>query len=622
MKLYTNIRSWRWILLGSAAVIVLASLWYTSILVRKVKVEEERKIRIWAEAIERRVGLVNYTDEYFENLKEVERQRVRLWAEAIRQKAMVVNYTNDFFQKISEEERKRVELWAEANRVVSRADTMQELSFYLQILAGNTTIPIVITDEFGNIRTAANTDFDPSKVRQLSGKLKREFSNFAPIVSDNFGLINIIYYKESKLYSELRSMLDELTESFINDVVINAASVPVIITDTSRRVVITHGNIDTAYLTPEELPLMIQRMERENPPIEVSLTGKGSNLIFYENSVFYNSLREILDNHVQKFLEEVVTNSTAVPVIITDSAGSKVVAYGGGLAPDDFSSPEMLSRLIRKMESHNTPIIIHLPVQGKRMILYEDSFLLTQIRYYPIVQFLIIGIFIFAIYVLLNLTRRSEQDQVWAGMAKEAAHQLGTPISSLMAWVELLRMKEADQQIVDEILKDVDRLEAITGRFSKIGSTPDLTPQPVCEWIQESVSYMKARTSSKITYHFNPDDDTRDIIIPLNSNLFQWVIENLLRNAVDAIEGSGSITIVVRDVGKNIIVDVEDTGKGIPKSKLKVVFSPGYTTKMRGWGLGLSLSERIIRKYHNGKIFVKSSVPDKGTTFRIILKKQ
>jgi two-component system, sporulation sensor kinase D len=622
MKLYTNIRAWRWILLGSAVVIVIASLWYTSTLVRKVKVEEERKVRIWAEAIERRVGLVNYTDEYFENLKDVERQRVRLWAEAIRQKAMVVNYTNDFFQKISEEERKRVALWAEANRVVSRADTAQELSFYLQILAGNTTIPIVITDELGNIRTAANTSFDPAKVKVLSGALKREFSNYAPIVSDNFGLINIIHYKESKLYSELRTMLDELTESFISDVVVNAASVPVVITDTSRRVVITHGNIDTGLLTPENLPLLIQRMERENPPIGVSLTRKGSNLIFYENSVFYNSLREILDNHVQKFLEEVVTNATAVPVIITNSSGSDVVAFGGGVTPGDFSDASKLERLIKRMASHNTPIAINLPVQGERLIYYEDSFLLTQIRYYPIVLFLIIGIFIFAIYVLLNLTRRSEQDQVWAGMAKEAAHQLGTPISSLMAWVELLRLKDSDTEIVNEIQKDVDRLEAITGRFSKIGSTPDLTIQPLCPLIDESVKYMKARTSSKIVYEFTPDENIRNLQVPLNANLLQWVIENLLRNAVDAIEGEGSITIRCQEVGKKVWIDVEDTGKGIPKSKLRVVFNPGYTTKKRGWGLGLSLSERIIRKYHNGKIFVKSSTPDKGTVFRIILKKQ
>ncbi len=621
MKRYANIRYWRWILLGSAAVIVIASLWYTNLLVRKIKVEEERKVRIWAEAIERRVGLVNYTDDFFERLKDVERQRVTLWAEAIRQKARLVNYTNEFFQLISNEERKRVELWAEANRIVSRADTGQELSFYLQILAGNTTIPIVVTDEFGNIRTAANVDFDPARIKVLSGALKKEFSGYAPIVSDNFGLINMIYYKESKLYTELRQMLDELTESFISDVVENAASVPVVITDTTRFQVITYGNIDPSKVGPDSLQGLLASMEKDNPPIEITLAGKSKSLIFYENSFFYNSLKEVLDNHIQKFLEEVVTNATAVPVIITDSTRSEVVAFGGGLEHIDFDTPEKLARQLRAMMSHNPPIEIHLPIQGTRFIHYEDSYLLNQIRYYPIVQFLIIGIFIFAIYVLLNLTRRSEQEQVWAGMAREAAHQLGTPVSSLMAWLELLKMKEINQPITDEIIKDVKRLESIAERFSKIGSMPDLTPCSPYQVIVESVDYMKVRTSSKITYQVLAGDTVKNLHIPLNKNLFQWVVENLLRNAVDAIGNEGIITISCMDHDKNIMVDVEDTGKGIPKSKMKMVFIPGYTTKKRGWGLGLSLSERIIRNYHKGKIFVKSSVPDKGTVFRIILKK-
>lgn len=621
MKLYTNIRKWRWILLGLALVIVFASLWYTNLLVRKIKVEEERKVRIWAEAIERRVGLVNYTDDYFEKLKRVERERVRLWTEAIRQKSTVVRYTNDFFDKISNEERKRVELWAEANRIVSRADTGQELSFYLQILAGNTTIPIVITDEEGNIRTSANVDFDPSKVKKLSGALKKEFSGFAPIVSDNFGLINVIYYKESKLYSELRTMLDELTESFISDIVANAASVPVLVTDTARTKVITSGNIDTSLLSEKNLPGLIAGMEQENPPIAISLGSRTPSLVFYENSRFYNTLKEIIDNHVQKFLEEVVSDASAVPVIITDSTRSKVVAFGGGVGSSDFDTPEKLNALVKNMTSHNPPIEINLPVQGKRFILYEDSFLLTQIRYYPLIQFLIIGLFIFAIYILLNLTRRSEQDQVWAGMAREAAHQLGTPISSLMAWIELLRSGVSSAVTTDEITKDIDRLEAIAERFSKIGSTPELQQEQLFDVVQESVDYMRIRTSRKIIYTLYADETIKALRIPLNRNLFQWVIENLLRNAVDAMGTEGVIAISLMDGGKNILIDVEDTGKGIPKSKLKIVFAPGYTTKKRGWGLGLSLSDRIIRKYHKGKIFVKSSVPDRGTTFRIVLAK-
>jgi len=621
MKLYTNIRAWRWILLVSAAIIVTASLWYTSLLIREVKIEEERKVRIWAEAIERRVGLVNYTDTYFENLKDVERERVKLWAEAIRQKALLVNYTNRFFTKISNEERKRVALWAEANRIVSRADTAQELSFYLQILAGNTSIPIVITDENQNIRTAANVDFDPEEVTALTGELKRQFSEYPPIVSDNFGLINMIYYKESRLYTELRNVLENLTESFISDVALNTLSVPVVVTDTSRSKVITYGNVDTTLLRPDRLPALIRQMERDNPPIEISLAGDVKNLIFYENSVFYNSLKEILDNHIETFLDEVVTHATAVPVIITDMDQLEVVAFGGGLQESDIATPEKLARRLKKMGSQNTPIAINLPVQGRRLIHYEDPFLLTQIRYYPIIQFLIIGLFILAAYVLLNVTRRSEQDRVWAGMAKETAHQLGTPISSLMAWFELLKVKETAPEITEEMVKDVHRLEAIAGRFSKIGSIPELKPTDVCSVVEESVNYMKARTSSRISYTLITDPELRGTEIPLSVNLFQWVLENLLRNAVDAIGTDGGIIIRCANQHKHVVVDIEDTGRGIPKSKLRMVFIPGYTTKKRGWGLGLSLSDRIIRKYHKGKIFVKNSVLDKGTTFRIVLNK-
>lgn len=622
MKFKKHIRSWRWILLGTAAIIITGSLWYTNLLVKKMKTEEERKVRIWAEAIERRVGLVNYTDDYFERLKNVERQRVTLWAEAIQQKAKLVNYTNEFFEKISNEERKRVEIWAEANRIVSRADTAKELSFYLQILAGNTTIPIVITDEHGNIRTAANVDFDLSETKKLSGELKREFSYYAPIVSDNFGLINVIYYKESKLYSELRAMLDELTESFISDIVENAASVPVLITDTSKTEVITYGNIEEEMLTKEKLPILINKMAQENPPIEIALTGRTKNFVFYENSFFYKSLKEILDSHIQKFIEEVVTNSTAVPVLITDSTKTEVTAFGGGLTSTDVNTPEKIESLVKTMTSQNNPIDIKLPGQDRRYILYKDSTLLTQVRYYPIVQFLIIGVFILAIYVLLNVTRRSEQDQVWAGMAKEAAHQLGTPISSLMAWLELLKMKQANQPITDEIIKDVKRLEVITERFSKIGSMPALVPINLFNLINESVDYMKMRTSNKIKYSVFADEKLKNTEIPVNKNLFQWVIENLLRNSVDAIVNDGKINVHYLDQGRNVVIDVEDNGKGIPKSKFNMIFMPGYSTKKRGWGLGLSLSKRIIKNYHKGKIFVKSSVIDKGTTFRVILKKQ
>jgi two-component system, sporulation sensor kinase D len=209
---------------------------------------------------------------------------------------------------------------------------------------------------------------------------------------------------------------------------------------------------------------------------------------------------------------------------------------------------------------------------------------------------------------------------VWVGMSKETAHQLGTPLSSLMAWVEYMKMKELDEEMIAELEKDVNRLNIITERFSKIGSSPELTVQNVYTVVEESADYMRARSPRKVNIYFS-EQTQKEVDVPLNAPLFAWVVENLFRNAVDAMEGSGQLIISIMEQGKHVVIDVEDTGKGIPRSKLKTVFQPGFTTKKRGWGLGLSLSKRIIEIYHGGKIFVKESVPNKGTTFRIVLNK-
>ena len=223
-------------------------------------------------------------------------------------------------------------------------------------------------------------------------------------------------------------------------------------------------------------------------------------------------------------------------------------------------------------------------------------------------------------YLLFSTSRRSEQNQVWAGLAKETAHQLGTPLSSMMAWVDYLETKDIDSETIEELRKDVNRLSTITDRFSKIGSNPSLVPENVVSVIYNSVSYLKTRTSQKINYSINVMPE-QSIVIPLNLQLFEWVIENLVKNAVDAMTRQGKITIVILEEEKVVTIDISDTGKGIPRNMFKTIFNPGYTSKQRGWGLGLSLSKRIINEYHKGKIFVKSSVTGKGTTFRIVLKK-
>jgi signal transduction histidine kinase len=223
-------------------------------------------------------------------------------------------------------------------------------------------------------------------------------------------------------------------------------------------------------------------------------------------------------------------------------------------------------------------------------------------------------------YLAFSSSRQAEQNQVWVGMSKETAHQLGTPISSLVAWIELLKMKNLDEKIISEVSKDIQRLETITERFSKIGSAPKLVPFSLIHVLNSSVDYIKSRTSDKVKFIFI-DRTENQCVIPLNTSLFAWVIENLCKNAVDAMQGEGTITIEVNEFVDRAEIEMTDTGKGIPKSKFKTVFKPGYTTKKRGWGLGLSLAKRIIEQYHTGKIFVKDSELGKSTTFCILLKK-
>jgi signal transduction histidine kinase len=232
----------------------------------------------------------------------------------------------------------------------------------------------------------------------------------------------------------------------------------------------------------------------------------------------------------------------------------------------------------------------------------------------------IISIFILVAYFAFSFARKAEQDQVWVGMAKETAHQLGTPLSSLIAWIEYLKMKDVDPNTLADMKKDVSRLETITERFSKIGSVPELNPENIVSVLDESIDYTRSRSSKKVEFTYNTGELT-DLQIPMNIPLFAWVIENLFRNAIDAMEGTGAITVDLIEESDSVIIDVTDTGKGIARTKFDTVFQPGYTSKKRGWGLGLSLTKRIVEQYHSGKIVVKSSEIGKGTTFRITLNK-
>ena len=317
------------------------------------------------------------------------------------------------------------------------------------------------------------------------------------------------------------------------------------------------------------------------------------------------------------FIFSVIENNNTVPVILTDSAGA-IVSYRN-LDTTKVDRKNYLSNQLADMREKNDSLIIDLGDGDKNYIYYSDSTVLKMLVYFPFIQLGVIMLFILVSYFAFSYSRKAEQNKVWIGLSKETAHQLGTPTSSLNAWVELLKHDVNRESIVEELEKDAKRLEKITERFSKIGSKPVLVPTNLSQTLQNSVNYLKNRSSHKINIVI--DNPAQEVQIPLNESLFEWVIENLCKNAMDALEGEGTITIRVQDNTQIIYVDVSDTGKGIPKSKHKTIFKPGYTTKQRGWGLGLSLSKRIVETYHEGKIFVLNSEPDKGTTFRIVLKK-
>ncbi len=501
MKHYYRRRRWKWLLFFAATLIFTGLMLYSNWLVSKMSADEKKKIE--------------------------------LWADAIQQKAILVNYTNEYFDKVIAEEKRRALLLAKSYNKLLSAPPEEDLTFYLEIISNNKTIPCIITDESGKINGAVNVDFNTDTVPYLTGKLKEDFSVYKPISVNYYkNKWMYLYYKESNLYMDLRKMLNNLIQSFFNEVVNNSASVPVIVTDSSRQNIISYGKLDTnRLLDPQYIQQTITQMESENKPIEINISGYGKSYVFFEESSF-----------------------------------------------------------------------------------------LKQLRYFPIVQFGLIGLFIIIAYILFSSARKSEQNQVWVGMSKETAHQLGTPISSLIGWMELLKLQESvDGNIITELAKDITRLETIAQRFSKIGSIPELREENITQVIIDFIGYLRTRSPKAIEYHLQ-FDPAKPIPVMLNRYLFEWVIENLCKNAIDAIDGSGEITISIGEEKRHIFIDIADTGKGIDKKLHKTIFKPGYTSKKRGWGLGLSLAKRIVTEYHKGELFVKSS-SEAGTTFRIKLKK-
>lgn len=503
MNIYGKKRAWTWAVLIIVGITFLAMVLYVNYLMDKIVEHERSKMTIWADAIHRRADLVAYTD--------------------------------NFFSQIAEDQERRAKLIGQAFMKIATSDIDDDITIYLDLIADNKTIPCILLDKNGCLTETNNLDSaELAAVKTPEGLKKVLAEGDYQKIPINYYEDNYIYlyYKESKIYTQLRSMLSDLLESFFSEIVNNAPSLPVIITDSTQSFVYTYGNID-------------------------------SNLI--RNS-------------------------------------------------------QLCKKVIEDMRSNNPPIKIALGANSYGYVLYQESYLMQTMRLFPIAQIIILILFACLAYFYIVRMLSLEQNQVWVGMSKETAHQLGTPISSLMAWTELLKEEEhIDKNVLMEIDKDISHLETIAQRFSKIGSISTLQVENLNVIITDFVAYFKNRTSSKVIFILN--FPPYDIEVQLSKHLFEWVLENLCKNAVDAMNGAGTITITLHEDTKNVYIDVADTGKGIEPKAQKAIFKPGFTTKERGWGLGLTLTKRIINDYHKGKIELLNSVVGKGSSFRVTLKK-
>ena len=316
------------------------------------------------------------------------------------------------------------------------------------------------------------------------------------------------------------------------------------------------------------------------------------------------------------FIFEVINHNNTIPVILSDDQGK--ILYHKNFPPNKIKKEGYLQKELLLMKKNSEPIVFEYADGKENRIYYKDSIILTRLKFFPYVMLLIVTLFIIIGYLAFSASRKSEQNKVWAGMARETAHQIGTPLSSLMGWITLLQAKEGVDDIAIEMNKDILRLQTIAERFSKIGSQPELFKLDLTKVLKHSFNYMKDRSSAKVKYEI---DVPSPVFASINPQLFGWVIENIIRNAIDALEQKGTIFLSIKEQNKKIYIDITDTGKGIKSSELKTVFEPGFTTKKRGWGLGLSLVKRIVEEYHKGQVFVLSSELTKGTTFRVILNK-
>jgi len=478
-------------------------------------------------------------------VSERERERAKQWADAIKKKIELVQLTNGAFTQLRNLERDKMGTWLDATKELSKEtplDVVPDYTLPLKIINENKDIPVIVLDGNRSISAYNNIDFDTASIRKIhpQSSVKEVFSFF----EDSLVQLSNVWKLKNQAFT-----VEVYTDLFMTYV--------------------------------------------------------------YNDSKGIVKLEAERDTLINAFNQELIDNQGLIPVLLIDAKSNQVI--GSNLSKEKIASIE-LKHTIADLVLNNKPIVIDFQDSQKTILYYDESIELKQLKYFPYIQFAIIGLFVLIGYIIFSTFRKAEQNQVWAGMAKETAHQLGTPLSSLMAWIQLLEAQNADPMITEEMMKDVVRLDKVTDRFSKIGSIPKLDDKDLFQTVKNVLDYLRPRVSDKVSIELMPSVQPST---NHNGPLMEWVVENICKNAVDAMSGKGTLEITILTTPEWAHIDIKDTGKGIDPKKVKTIFEPGFSTKKRGWGLGLTLVKRIVKEYHKGKVFVLESELNVGTTFRI-----
>lgn len=611
--------SLRFTLFIIAGVAVLATLIRLQVIVRDIEKHERLKAEQWA----LHVKDVSAIQDDRDSTKVIQ---VQVWAKRIQNIAAIESERDalEVALKASEESYFKLILKTYDELFQNRLlDCGGNVSF--DAILNNNTIPLLLYDPDEEQIVAArnlpdNQDIDALNKGGRSGIESYLDEEFRFVFTDmegkthdtlfqdvvylgSSGKYQILYQSYSSAFKRFVAFINNRLNAFLEEIEANA-EFPILVVDEDNKALIIHG------FSPEEaedINALRLRLQAINKPIPIHLSNRDL-LIYYDNSLTYNQLNSFLED---------IERSADFPIIVVDDMGQAVSAHEYELST---LTGQRLADEINALQKANAPIALDFG-GASYQVYYDNSATYKQLRYFPVFFYLTIFAFGVVGYFVFNSSRNAEQNRVWIGMAKETAHQLGTPISALDAWVSMMQDEETDQPgkygMLPEITKDVNRLQLISDRFSKIGSKPDLSSENIELLLEKMMNYLRLRSSERVVFYGNYADNLPQVKI--NVPLFEWVVENVMKNALDAMQGDGTITISAYPKGSYVMVDIEDTGGGIPRSAYRKIFKPGFTTKTRGWGLGLSLAKRIIEDYHRGKIYVKSS-SKKGTIMQIRLR--